>query len=38
VERIQEDFDRDRWFTAQEAADYGLLDRVLRNGTPMPTT
>jgi ATP-dependent Clp protease protease subunit len=38
VERIREDFDRDRWFTAQEAADYGLIDGVLRNGTPTPTT
>jgi ATP-dependent Clp protease, protease subunit len=29
VERIEADFDRDRWFSAQEAADYGLIDRVL---------
>ena len=29
VERIEADFDRDRWFTAQEAADYGLIDSVL---------
>ncbi|OLT03724.1 ATP-dependent Clp protease proteolytic subunit [Pseudonocardia sp. CNS-004] len=29
-ERIEADFDRDRWFSAQEAADYGLVDEVLR--------
>ena len=29
VERIEADFDRDRWFTAQEAKDYGLIDRVI---------
>jgi ATP-dependent Clp protease protease subunit len=29
VEQIEADFDRDRWFTAQEAADYGLIDGVL---------
>jgi len=32
VERIVADFDRDRWFTPQEAADYGLVDRVLTRG------
>ena len=29
VERVAEDLDRDRFFTAQEAADYGLIDRVI---------
>ena len=33
VERIEADFDRDRWFSAQEAADYGLVDRVLTGGS-----
>ncbi|MQA95624.1 MAG: ATP-dependent Clp protease proteolytic subunit [Streptosporangiales bacterium] len=28
VERIQEDFDRDRWFTAEEAKAYGFVDQV----------
>jgi ATP-dependent Clp protease, protease subunit len=32
VERIVADFDRDRWFTPQEAAEYGLIDRVLVRG------
>jgi ATP-dependent Clp protease protease subunit len=29
VERIEEDFDRDRWFTAQEAKEYGFIDQVI---------
>jgi ATP-dependent Clp protease, protease subunit len=29
VERIVADFDRDRWFTAVEARDYGLVDHVI---------
>ncbi len=29
VEQITADSDRDKWFTAEEARDYGLLDRVI---------
>ena len=29
VEQIETDFDRDRWFTAQEAKDYGMIDQVI---------
>jgi ATP-dependent Clp protease, protease subunit len=29
VERIDEDSDRDRWFTADEAKDYGIIDEVI---------
>lgn len=29
VEQINKDSDRDRWFTAPEAKDYGLIDRVI---------
>ena len=29
VEQIIEDSDRDRWFSAEEARDYGLLDHVI---------
>lgn len=29
--QIEEDFDRDRYMTAQEAMDYGLVDEVLAN-------
>jgi ATP-dependent Clp protease protease subunit len=28
-EQIEEDSDRDRWFTAPEALDYGFVDRVV---------
>ena len=30
VEQITADSDRDKWFSAQEACDYGLLDRVIK--------
>jgi ATP-dependent Clp protease protease subunit len=29
VERIEEDSDRDRWFTADEALEYGFVDKVI---------
>jgi ATP-dependent Clp protease, protease subunit len=29
VERIEEESDRDRWFTAEEARAYGFVDRVI---------
>ena len=29
LERIEADSDRDRWFTAEEAAEYGLIDFVI---------
>jgi ATP-dependent Clp protease, protease subunit len=29
VEQIEIDFDRDRWFTADEAKDYGIIDEVI---------
>jgi len=29
AEEVHADMDRDRYFTAQEAADYGLIDRVI---------
>jgi ATP-dependent Clp protease protease subunit len=31
VEQIQKDSDRDRWFTADEALDYGFVDKVVRS-------
>ncbi len=33
VERIETDSDRDRWFTAEEARDYGFIDRVIEHST-----
>ena len=31
VEQITTDADRDRWFTAQEALEYGLIDQVIKS-------
>src|SRR4051812_14600317 len=30
-DKIEEDSDRDRWFTADEAKDYGFVDNVVRS-------
>lgn len=30
-EQIETDSDRDRWFTAEEAKDYGIIDAVITN-------
>jgi ATP-dependent Clp protease protease subunit len=37
VERIMADFDRDRWFTAEEALAYGMVDAVLDRRSDMPS-
>jgi ATP-dependent Clp protease protease subunit len=29
VERVEDDSDRDRWFTAQQAKEYGITDHVI---------
>ena len=29
LEQIQKDSERDRWFTAEEAQAYGLVDKVI---------
>jgi ATP-dependent Clp protease protease subunit len=31
IERIEADSDRDRWFTAEEAKEYGFIDRVIEH-------
>lgn len=33
-EQITKDSDRDRWFTAQQAQDYGIVDHVITNAAP----
>jgi ATP-dependent Clp protease, protease subunit len=33
IEQVQADSDRDRWFTADEAKDYGFIDHVVHNAT-----
>ena len=35
VERILADGDRDRWFTAAEARDYGMIDVVVMARVPV---
>jgi ATP-dependent Clp protease protease subunit len=37
VEQIERDSDRDRWFTAEEAKDYGFVDHVVRSATEVPS-
>ncbi len=34
--QIEADSDRDRWFTAQEALDYGFIDKVIIGATQVP--
>ncbi len=29
VEQIEADSERDRWFTAEQAKDYGIIDHVI---------
>jgi ATP-dependent Clp protease protease subunit len=36
VEQIEADSDRDRWFTAREALDYGFIDKVITGATQVP--
>ena len=35
-EQIEADSDRDRWFTAEEAKDYGFIDKVITGATQVP--
>jgi ATP-dependent Clp protease protease subunit len=34
--QIEADSDRDRWFTAQEAVDYGFIDKVVTGARQVP--
>ncbi|HZE40540.1 MAG TPA: ATP-dependent Clp protease proteolytic subunit [Stackebrandtia sp.] len=36
LEEIESDSDRDRWFTAEEAKDYGFIDQVITGATQVP--
>ena len=36
VERINVDSDRDRWFTAKEALDYGFVDHIVSRANQVP--
>ena len=35
ADQIREDSERDRWFTASEAKDYGIIDHVIHNREQM---
>jgi ATP-dependent Clp protease, protease subunit len=37
IEQIEKDADRDRWFTADEARDYGFVDHVIRSAVEVPS-
>jgi ATP-dependent Clp protease protease subunit len=36
VEQVEKDSDRDRWFTAQEALEYGFVDHIVRRASEVP--
>ncbi|MFC5948186.1 ATP-dependent Clp protease proteolytic subunit [Pseudonocardia lutea] len=36
VEKIIRDFDRDRWFSAEEAKEYGFVDQVISRAAQVP--
>jgi ATP-dependent Clp protease protease subunit len=36
VEQIIKDGDRDRWFTATEALDYGFIDHIVSRASQVP--
>jgi ATP-dependent Clp protease protease subunit len=36
VEQVEHDADRDHWLSAAEAAEYGLVDKVLENRSELP--
>ncbi|MGC5305433.1 ClpP family protease [Micromonospora zamorensis] len=36
LDEIQRDWDRDRWFTAEQAREYGLVDQVLSRAEQLP--
>ena len=38
VEQVQEDSERDRWFTAQEALEYGFVDHVVSRAAMTDST
>jgi ATP-dependent Clp protease protease subunit len=38
IEQIERDSDRDRWFTAEEAKDYGFVDHVVGQARQVPSS
>jgi ATP-dependent Clp protease, protease subunit len=37
LEQVERDSDRDRWFTADQAKEYGFVDHVVRNAEEVPS-
>jgi ATP-dependent Clp protease protease subunit len=37
IEQIEKDSDRDRWFTADEAKEYGMVDHVVQRAVQVPS-
>jgi ATP-dependent Clp protease, protease subunit len=37
LDQVEADSDRDRWFTAEEAKDYGFIDQVVRSARQVPS-
>jgi ATP-dependent Clp protease protease subunit len=37
IDQIEKDSDRDRWFTADEAKEYGFVDHVVRSAQQVPS-
>jgi ATP-dependent Clp protease protease subunit len=37
IEQVEKDSDRDRWFTADQAKEYGFIDHVVRNAEEVPS-
>ncbi|WP_240759941.1 ATP-dependent Clp protease proteolytic subunit, partial [Phytoactinopolyspora endophytica] len=37
VEQIERDSDRDRYFTAEEAREYGFVDKVITSASELPS-
>jgi ATP-dependent Clp protease protease subunit len=37
VEQIEKDSDRDRWFSAEEAMEYGFVDHVVSGAKQVPS-
>ena len=37
IEQIEKDADRDRWYTAEEAKEYGFVDHVVRSALEIPS-
>jgi ATP-dependent Clp protease protease subunit len=37
IDVVERDSDRDRWFTSEEARDYGIIDSVVHSANEVPS-